>query len=220
MKFKKLTAIGAGVALALGSVFGVSLAASAVDGPLTSIGAEGSSYPANQWFVGDPAGPALTEDVDGLHIDGRNQLLYGQSSLPTNGAAFTAFVNGASFVGTGMMTFQIPVYFDGTAKGDFTTLRPVQAGSPSASGDWISSRAVVGLPANTPVPFSDVVAAFDLAPNAEILAFGVFVNPGDSAVLRSVTVGGSTWTFGVPVTAPDTGAGVPTPIKKAATFTG
>ena len=93
MKFNKLTAVGASLALAVGSVFGVSLAASAADVPLSSIGAEGASYPANQWFVGNPAGPALTEDTAGLHIDGRNQLLYGESMAPMTGATFTDFVD-------------------------------------------------------------------------------------------------------------------------------
>ena len=222
MKFNKLTAVGASLALAVGSVFGVSLAASAADVPLSSIGAEGASYPANQWFVGNPAGPALTEDTAGLHIDGRNQLLYGESMAPMTGATFTDFVDGASFTGTGTMTFQIPVFFDGDADGDFTTLRPAQPGNPTSSGDWISSRAVAGLSANTPVPFAAVAAAFDAATNPEVLAFGVFVNPGDSAVLQSVTAGGETWTFGVPVPAANPGGGAvaPTPIQKSATFTG
>ena len=216
MKFKKLTAVGAGIALAIGSVFGVSLAASAADVSVSDITVEGTSYPAGAWFQGNPVTPgALTQDTAGLHITGQTQLLYGESMTGLTGTTFTQFVAGASFAGTGTMTFQIPVFFDGPGKLDFTTLRPVATGSPTTTGDWISSRAVAGLPAQTPVPFATIAAAFDTAVAPELLAFGVFVNPGDSAVLQTLTAGGNSWNFATP-----TPAVAPTPIKKAATFTG
>lgn len=233
MKLKKLTAVGAGIALAIGSVFGVSLAASAIEVPVNEIGVEGASYPANQWFLGKvttpDAGPAPTQDASGLTITGKNQLLYGKSMPGLDGTAFTNFVASASFAGSGQMAFQIPVFFSTGSDRQFTTLRPDSFGVPAASGTWISSQAVAGLPAGAPVPFADIVAAFDSAAGqAEVLAFGVFVNPGATAVLESVTAGGETWTFNTPVPAgptdnvdtPDNPAVAPTPIKKSATFTG
>ncbi len=216
MKINKLAAVGATFALAVGSVFGASIAANAIEVPVGSIGVEGDSYPTGTWFLGDPVGPELTQDATGLTIPGQNQLLYGQSTAGITGAAFADFVEGASFDGDGDLTFQIPVYFDGENATDFTTLRPAVTGSPSTGTDWVSSRSVAGLTANTPVPFSEIVAAFGEGDGAEILAFGVFVNPDQTALLRSVTSGGVTWTFATPTVAPV----VPVPVQGPATFTG
>jgi hypothetical protein len=233
MKINKLTAIGATLALAAGSIVGLGLAASAVDVPIGSIVNETSPYPVEQWFIGNPAGPALSQDTTGLTIPGRNQLLYGRSTTVPTGADFTALISGASFVATGTATFQVPVFFDGTANTEFTTLRPAVPGSPTTTSNWISSQDVpsVGLTANTPVPFTTIAAAFDTAADAEVLAFGVVVDPGTSAVLTSVTWAGTTWTFAtpaapVPPTAPPVAppaapvAPPATPVTGAATFTG
>lgn len=215
MKFTKLAAVGATLALAVGSVLGASLAASAIEVPVGDIGVEGGSYPAGEWFLGLPVGATpLTQDATGMTITGQNQLLYGQSTEGVDGAAFEALIDGAAFTGTGTMTFQVPVFFNGEANSDFTTLRPAVPGSPSTSTDWISSRSVAGLTANTPVPFSDILDAFGDS-GIEVLGFGVFVDPGQTAVLASLTWDGVTWTFATPVPAV-----VPTPIQKPATFTG
>ncbi len=235
MNINKLAAVGASVALAVGSVVGIGAAAFGVEVPIDEIGQEvpGEGYPAGQWFVGDPAGPELTQDETGLTIPGRNQLLYGQSTTGVDTAAFTALIGGASVEATGTYTFQVPVFFDPEdADGDgdllFTTLRPAVPGSPQTTTDWTSSRAIpaLGVAANTPVAFSVIADVFDFAIDAEaspeILAFGVFVNTGDSAVLSSVTWDGEEWTFATPTepVEPPTEAEIPTPIQNPATFTG
>ena len=76
MKSTKVSAVGA-IALAAASVLGLGVAAYAVDVPIDDIGVEGDSYPADQWFFGEPVGPAATQDETGLTIEGQNQLLYG-----------------------------------------------------------------------------------------------------------------------------------------------
>ena len=237
MKTNKLVTAGASLALAIGSVVGIGAAAFGVEVPIDEIGQEvpGEGYPAGQWFVGDPAGPELTQDETGLTVPGRNQLLYGQSITGVTTDAFTALIEGASVDATGTYTFQVPVFFDPEdvdGDGDllFTTLRPAVPGSPETTTEWTSSRAIpaLGVAANTPVAFSVIADVFDFALDAEparspeILAFGVFVNTGDSAVLTSVTWDGETWTFATPtaVVVPPTEAVVPTPIQNPATFTG
>jgi hypothetical protein len=218
MKFNKLAAAGATFALVVGSVVGIGAAASAIDVPIDQIGVEGASYPAATWFLGNPVGPALSQDTTGLTIPGQNQLLYGQSTTVATGAAFTDLIDGAAFAATGTATFQVPVFFDGTANTAFTTLRPAVPGTPTTSTEWISSRTIasLGLTAGVAVPFATIAAAFDTAADAEVLAFGVFVNAGDTAVLQSVTWNGETWTFAAPT--PD--AEVPTPVQDPARFTG
>ena len=235
MKINKLAAVGASVALAVGSVVGIGAAAFGVEVPIDEIGQEvpGEAYPAGQWFVGDPAGPELSQDETGLTIPGRNQLLYGQSTTGVTTDAFTALIEGASVEATGTYTFQVPVFFDSEdvdGDGDllFTTLRPAVPGSPETTTEWTSSRAIValGVAANTPVAFSLIADVFDVAideeASPEILAFGVFVNPGETAVLSSVTWGGEEWTFATPTepVEPPTEAEIPTPIQDSATFTG
>ena len=114
MKFTKLSAAGATIALAVGSVVGIGIAAHAIDVPIDEIGQEvpGGGYPEDQWFVGDPAGPALTQDETGLTIPGRNQLLYGWLEAGVTAEEFEAYIEGASFDGTGPLTFQVPVFLD------------------------------------------------------------------------------------------------------------
>lgn len=217
MKFTKLAAAGATFALAVGSVVGIGVAASAIEVPIDQIGVEGDTYPAATWFLGDPQGPALTQDTTGLTIPGQNQLLYGQSTTDVSGADFEAFIDGAAFASTGSpATFQVPVFFNGEANTAFTTLRPAETGSPTTDMLWISSQTVAGLTANEAVPFADIMAAFDGVEGdaAEILAFGIFVDEGSTTVLQSVTWNGETWTFATAE------AVVPTPVQDPARFTG
>jgi hypothetical protein len=215
MKFTKLAAAGATLALAVGSVVGIGVAASAIDVPVDEIGTETNPYAEAAWFLGNPVGPALTQDTTGLTIVGQNQLLYGQSTPGVTGAEFQAFVEGAAFASTGSpATFQVPVFFDGEANTGFTTLRPAVTGTPVTTTQWISSQTVAGLTANVPVSFEEIVAAFGEGDAAEILAFGIFVDAGSTTVLQSVTWGGETWTFATAE------AVVPTPVQDPATFTG
>jgi len=218
MKSRKLAAVGATLALAVGSVIGLSAAASGVEVPIDSIGTEGASYPAGTWFVGNPAGPALSQDAAGLTIPARNQVLYGQSISGVDSEEFADLIAGASFKANGPLTFQVPVFFDGEANTEFTTLRPAVTGTPVTTTKWISSQSVAGLDKNVEYSFDDILKAFDTAEgDAEVLAFGVLsYGEGSSAVLQSVTWNGTTWTFATPLPT----AVVPTPVKDSATFTG
>src|SRR6187402_504186 len=122
MKSTKVSAVGA-IALAAASVLGLGVAAYAVDVPIDDIGVEGDSYPADQWFFGEPVGPAATQDETGLTIEGQNQLLYGWLEGGVTAEEFEAYIEGAAVDATGTYTFQVPVFFD--PDGDdqlFTTL--------------------------------------------------------------------------------------------------
>ena len=83
----------------------------------------------------------------------------------------------------------------------------------------------------TAVPWATIVGLIDGIPEGtatdaktvQIVAFGVFsFGDGNSALLRSVTWDGQTWTFATPaaVVVPPVEAVVPTPIQDPATFTG
>lgn len=184
------TAIIAGGVLALGTALPSSAADSYyVD---TDLGAEGATYP-NGWFVGDPA-PAVAPDTvdEGLLITGRAQVMYGGV---ISGADLTALVDSASVDATGPWTFQIPIFLDNANRTGYSTLRPAVANDVSTTSDWISSWALPGIPANTPVPFADIVAAFDAGVDPAVLAYGVFVAPGETATLASVTWNGDTSYF-------------------------
>ena len=225
MKLNKLAAAGATLALAVGSIVGISTAATAAEVPQSDIVTETHPYPVEKWFVGEPpkgepAGPAMTQTATGLTIPSRNQLLYGQSVKNVTGAAFEAFVKGVKVDGSGPLIFQVPLFLNGATGAEFTTFMQVAAGTPSTEEQWTSSQAVGGLKAFDPVPFSKIVEVINAAGgDTEILAFGVGVfGPANqfTAELRSVTSGAQNWTFATPVVT----AEVPTPIEDSASFTG
>ena len=241
MKINKFTAIGATVALAISAVVGMSAAASAADDiyvPLDEIrqAQDGLPYPQNQWFVGDPAGPALTQDETGLTIEARNQLQYGETIPNVTSGELTTFVDSAEFDADGDLFFQIALY----ANGNFTTIMPEFAGQPSTTGNWIVSRAIGDIAEGVPVSFATILELIGTtdagvgtdAGTVQIVSFGVFsYGEGNSALLRSVTWGdrsgesAQTWIFYtpeevVPPVVPPVEAVVPTPIQDPATFTG
>ena len=104
-----------------------------------------------------------------------------------HGAEFTDLIDGASFEATGPLTFQVPVFFDLDGRATsiarsppFARLAPARRKRRDAV-DLQPDVRRLGLVANTPVPFSDIVAAFDAAigrRSPEILAFGVLREPG------------------------------------------
>jgi hypothetical protein len=200
MKTNKLAAVGATLALVVGSIVGLSTAAGAAYVPVTDIVTETSPYPVERWFLGNPVGPALTQDATGLTIPGQNQLLYGRAISGVTAAEFQAFIEGVSFVGTGPLTFQVTVYL-GPGSTNFTTFRPTTTGTPLTTTTWTSSQPIGATPANTPVTFDQILTAF-INENATVLGSGVFVNPGQTAVLSSFTSGAEVWTFATPVTPP------------------
>jgi len=226
MKKSRLAAAGFALALAAGSVAiaGPAIAAD-IYVPDNSQGTEGDSYP-NGWFTGNPQPEtAPVDDATGINLTGRTQFLYGGIIPITAGAEFAELVAGSDVDADGTLTFQYPIFFNSTGEGDlgFTTLRPVPTGAPTAGGMWFSSQNVaigdVVILFQGEHTWAEIVEAFDdaIAQDGvpEVLAVGVFVDPGDTALVRSVTFGGNTYHFAAQAVAP-----VPAPIQRPADFTG
>ncbi|HWR84514.1 MAG TPA: LPXTG cell wall anchor domain-containing protein, partial [Rhodoglobus sp.] len=76
---------------------------------------------------------------------------------------------------------------------EFTTLRPVVADD--LWGLWTTSRSVAGLTANAPYTVAQLVAALDAGEAAKVLAFGVFVNAGDTVLVRGISFNGDDYLF-------------------------
>lgn len=221
MKKHRLAAAGLALALAAGSVAVAAPALAAdvyVSGDITAV--EGSSYPAG-WFTGTgPAAAATPHGTDaGLEITGRTILLYGQTTDITGGAQLTSLLNSAAVDATGITTFQIPMFWDSTGDNKiFTTLRP------AGDGTWITSRAIPDFAAaGEAVPVEDWAALADELTDPEnefqivpqVLAFGVIVNEGDEALVRSISFAGDNYIFTKAPAAP-----VANPVQRPATFTG
>lgn len=232
MKKHRLAATGAALALVVGSIgFAVPAIAAEIAVPDNSYGAEGDSYP-NGWFTGSPQ-PAVApvDDATGITLTGQTQFLYGGIIPIAGGTDFTALVGGSAVDADGLVTFQYPVFFNSASDGNlgFTTIRPVPTGTPTTSGTWVSSQnVVIGetlILSQGQHTWDEIVAAFDdaaaLDAVPEVLAVGVFVDPGQTALVRSISFGGNTYNFDIaaviPAPAP---APVPAPIAIDATFTG
>ena len=193
MKLSRIVATGAAFSLVAASVLlGASAANAAdyyVDGE--TFPAEVSPYSA-EWFVGGGTTGTLTSQSNGLNMTGKAQILNGDT--PATG--LQALVDSAGFdVDAGDAFFQVPV-FTGPGGTNYTTLRPAVSNSVAAAPTdmWITSGAFGGFLAGGTASLQDFIAAMDS--DYEVLAFGAFVDTGDSAVIRSITWNGDTHYFG------------------------
>lgn len=157
------------------------------DSDLTAI--ETTFYPEG-WFQGTVApGGSFVSTVSGLDVNGQIQILNGTpaaTDLLTVGAGIT--------LASGVASFQIPVFTDGSG-GGFTTLYADTAGI--AADLWYTSTAFGTFAANDSATLAEFVAQMD--PGYEILAFGFHVIAGDSAEVVSLTWAGNThWFLPVP----------------------
>lgn len=218
MKFSRLAATGAAIALIGGSIAFVGTSATADSTTYytaSDFGVESSPYPAG-WFVGDGSTGTLSSETAGLVAPGTMQILNG--TTPITGIA--NLIAGASFnVASGNAFFQVSLFNtpDGEGQG-FTTLRPV---NPNVlTGQWTLSQSLPGLTAGTAYDLSTIVAG--LSEGYQILAYGAFVDPGTTATIASITWGGATSVFtSKPATVtPTTPAAPATPVKTSASFTG
>lgn len=228
MKKHRLPAVGAALALVAGSfALAVPAMAAEIDVPDNSYGAEGDSYP-NGWFTGAPQPTtAPVDNASGITLTGATQFLYGGIIPIADSMDFVELVDGSAVDVDGIATFQYPVFFNSASDGNlgFTTIRPLPAGTPQTGGTWFSSQNVtIGetlVLSQGEHTWEEVVDAFGLALELgaapEVLAVGVFVDPGQTALVRSISFGGNTYNFDVAATAP---APVPTPIATNANFTG
>lgn len=195
MTISRVIATGAAIALISGSALAVSGTARATGESYVTASQfvnETSPYPAG-WFKGTVVNPGTITTVSGgLSVVGPFQILNGTpGAAPAGGLtelASTAKLNVAS----GDATFQIPL-FAGPGQTGYTTLRPSnvnQAGLDSPAG-WITSRSFHSFAAGSSHSLQqyDTEAAQSGTP-IQLLAYGAFVNPGQTALISTIGFNG------------------------------
>lgn len=193
--------------------------------PDTTKGVEGDSYPAG-WFTGNEQ-PAVApvDDATGITLTGMTQFLYGGNIDMLGPDSFTTLVESSDVDADGTTVFQYPVFFNAGDETDegFTTLRPVDPGAPTTTGQWYSSWDVeIGgdlVLAQGEHSFQEILDAFQVAVEREatptVLAVGVYVSEGDTALVRSISFAGDNYYF-----TEEPAAVAPTPVEDEATFAG
>jgi hypothetical protein len=170
------------------------------------IAAEENAETYSQWHQGyaDAAAGAAQVSNNGLELDGKSQVMDGYENntrvLDTKNILLADAVQGAAYtVESGTAFFQIPLFFkDGDAAlPTFTTLRPaVGAGTGdhtiSVRDQWVSSKAIGSLEANTPYPLSTIIDSFE---DYKILGFGFLTEIGAHATVSDVTWNGTKHSF-------------------------
>ena len=198
MKFNRLINVGAAVALVASSSLLVASAANAADTyvPASQFGVEGTTYPAG-WFTGGGSNGTITTTPSGLVITPRMQILNGTPGTSSS-PDLVALATGAHIgVVSGNADFQIPLFTNGTAKTGFTTLRPDNFNDPGLNplAGWTTSSAFGTFTAGTSHTLPEYQSQVQGFPNFQILAYGVIVPLGVSAVLSSITFNGNTTWF-------------------------
>lgn len=198
MKISRIVASSAVFSVLVASVLvGASAAHAAdfwVDGENLPSVADGDPY-LDEWFVGGSSTGTRTTTPEGLFIDGRVQILNGDTAR----TGLQALADSAEIdvEPTGKAFFQVPVFTgpNGTA---FTTLRPAAFNSVNSGPTdlWITSSAFGGFAPGADAPLQEFIAAMD--PEYTVLAFGAFVAEADEALIRSITWDGNTYFFGIP----------------------
>ena len=145
--------------------------------------------------VTDAKGKGLNEIV-GLEITGKTQLLRGLAD-----ADFAANIAGMTEgyeikLASGEAWAQIPVfsYQPGAAKPVFTTLRAqVPASGKLADATvWVSSKSVGGVNANENTTLDAILTAIG---DHDVIGYGVFVDTGQTATVKSISFNGKTTSF-------------------------
>ena len=186
MKLSRIAAAAAGVALIGASTLLTAGAAQADDlYPVAPFPAETSPYAAG-WFVGGGSTGTATSGVAGLSVTGPYQLLNG--TTPTD--SLVTLVDDASLVSTGSANFQIALWNDGVNNTGFATIRSDNYGPTSMNSlaGWRSSAPIGIIPANESHTLVEFQAALDASsPDYELLAFGINVPAGQTAVVSSIS---------------------------------
>ena len=157
------------------------------------------------WHQGSAKGGTHEVTTNGLELTGNSQVMkgYDDNTKDVNSRNLhlqSALEGGSYTVEEGKAWFQVPLYF--TAPGqtgtEFTTLRPAQpaeTGSTqqiSLDDEWVSSKALGSIPANTATPLRDLI---DEMTAYKVLGFGVFSDTGGSATVKDVTWNHTKYTF-------------------------
>lgn len=199
MKLSKFATGMAGLALVAGATLLGAVPANAADIDVVIPNPIPDENPAGYdptWFAGDIAGGdgSAIQDSTGLVITGGTtgfQLLNGAAEDDASLTLTAALDYQALSANGGEAFFQIAVF--GEPGTEFTTLRPVVAGD--LWGTWEVSQPVAGLATGTEYTKDELIAALDAGTPAHVLAFGVFVNAGDTVTLRGIYFDGDSYLF-------------------------
>jgi len=195
MKISRVIATGAAIALISGSALTVGAIARAAGNSYVTASQfvnETSPYPAG-WFKGTVANPGtITTVPGGLSVVGPFQILNGTPGAVPAGGLTELATNATLNVASGNADFQIPL-FSGPSQTGFSTLRPDnfnQAGLNPLAG-WTTSGAfhTFGAGSSHTLPQYDAEAAASGVP-LQLLAYGAFVNPGQTALISTISFNG------------------------------
>lgn len=136
------------------------------------------------WHDGAEAGGTYVSTPDGLKVGGKAQILNGELNSSTQVAQF---VTGLAIETTSQeVWYQVPVQ----SEAGFTTLRATP--DMAAAGNWVTSRAIGALAANSQAPINDI--ALELGAHS-VIGYGFFVDTGKTATVKSITANGKLTDF-------------------------
>ena len=154
----------------------------------------------NGWHEGyDNAKRAYSVEADGLHLGNGadSQILNG---LVDKGAAGLEVSDLESLVAdasvdlvSGTATFQLPVSWG--ANGWATLRTEISAESALTDSQWMSSKPLGDIAANTPASLTELNDEIQDLSNARYSGFGVMAGLAAPAVVRSITWAGTTYNF-------------------------
>ncbi|MET3962160.1 hypothetical protein ABIE44_002094 [Marmoricola sp. OAE513] len=158
----------------------------------------------HQGAVGGNATAATDSNVLNLGAT-KSQVIKGyannSSTLDARNVNLTDALTSASYTVTaGTAYFQVPLFVEDPNSGStvFTTLRPANSAAVGATQrvdvgqQWVSSKAVGDLSANTPYLLGDILSSFK---TYKVLAFGVFSDTGGNGQVTDITWDGVRYTF-------------------------
>jgi hypothetical protein len=158
----------------------------------------------HQGYANNPTGAKVT--TKGLELSGGpSQVINGYtdntSTIGSNkNVDLSATITGAKFTAIeGVANLQVPLFGENvvpSASGSkFATLRSAvdQGSRIKLSDEWESSRAIGSIPANTPTPLKQIIAALG---SYKVIGFGVQADK--NAVVTDLTWDGTTYVFKEP----------------------
>ncbi len=163
-----------------------------------------NATPYTGWHEGYPnATPAYEVISTGLSFgNGANSQIINGLTTPITDADLERLITTASVtVVSGEAFFQVPLFVGTGDPRLFTTLRPANAATPSVNStfslfsQWVSSNAVPGIPANTPMRLGDIIDALEAVGDVDVLAFGVLAQASAPAVVANLEWDGVRYNF-------------------------
>ncbi|RNL60508.1 hypothetical protein EFK50_19495 [Nocardioides marmoriginsengisoli] len=159
------------------------------------------------WHQG-AAGGTITADPDSTELNlgaTRSQLLNGYPNNSNdldspNGVNLVTALTGASYtVVSGPVHFQVALFAADPDSGQtkFATLRPAAPAVPGLNRvdvgqEWISSKAIGTIAANTPMLLGDLLSQI---PSAKVIGYGVYQDNGGNGKISDITFDGVRTTF-------------------------